>query len=301
MDQVYDIAIVGAGIAGMTAAIYAVRANKKVIVFESKTYGGQIISSEKIANYPALPGVSGVELSQKIYHQMNNLGVEIEYTEVASIDDGEVKTIVTEDGRWQARAVILAVGSKDRELELPGEKELTGKGISYCATCDGGFYKNKPVAVVGGGNTALYDALYLSDIASKVYLIHRREEFRGDAHLVDKVHEKKNVEFVMNSRVTKLLSDDVLTGVEVRNDENKKSEIKVDGLFVAIGRVPATEQFDELVKLDESGYIKAGEDCHTSRPGIFVAGDCRTKSLRQLVTASSDGAMAATEAVKYLK
>lgn len=301
MDQVYDIAIVGAGIAGMTAAIYAVRANKKVIVFESKTYGGQIISSEKIANYPALPGVSGVELSQKIYHQMNNLGVEIEYTEVASIDDGEVKTIVTEDGGWQARTVILAVGSKDRELELPGEKELTGRGISYCATCDGGFYKNKPVAVVGGGNTALYDALYLSDIASKVYLIHRREEFRGDAHLVDKVHEKKNVEFVMNSRVTKLLSDDVLTGVEVRNDENKKSEIKVDGLFVAIGRVPATEQFDELVKLDESGFIKAGEDCHTSKSGIFVAGDCRTKSLRQLVTASSDGAMAATEAVKYLK
>lgn len=318
MQKPYDVAIIGAGIAGMTAAIYAARANKSVVVFEGKTYGGQIITSEKIANYPALPGVSGVELSKKIYQQMSDLGIKIKYLNVTEIHDDEEnwKEIVTDEydgsfcagekwdqelGVYTAKTVILAVGSIERELDLPGEKEFLGKGLSYCATCDGGFFKNKPVAVIGGGNTALYDALYLADVASKVYLVHRRNEFRGDQGLVDKVREKKNVEFVMESRPNKLLGDKKLEGVEVRNEDGKKRTLEVDGLFVAIGRVPATKQFEDLVKLDEDGYIKAGEDCHTSRTGVFVAGDCRTKSLRQLVTASSDGAMAATEAIKFLK
>ncbi len=299
--RIYDIAIIGGGMAGLTAAIYAARANKSVILFERKVYGGQILTSMKVSNYPGEPGISGYELMKSVYEQAKKYDVVFVDENVISIKDVAVKELETEDETFYARTIIIATGTKDRELDIPGEKEFLGHGLSYCATCDGAFHMDKPVAVVGGGNTALYDALYLSDIASKVYLIHRRDEFRGDAHLVEKLREKKNVEFVMESHPNKFLGDKKISGIEVINTAGKKRTLDVDGVFVAIGRVPATEQFKDIVKLDKDGYIVAGEDCHTSAEGIFVAGDCRTKTLRQLVTASSDGAMAATEAVHYLK
>lgn len=308
-DKIYDVVVIGAGMAGLTAAIYAVRANKKVLVLEGKTHGGQIITTFHIANYPGLPKVSGVDLMNSVYNQAKELGAEIEYAEVMKVkNEGEFKSVITEDfedgsdeGKYLARTVIIATGSSERRLELENEEKLTGRGISYCATCDGGFYKDKPVAVVGGGNTALYDALYLADVASKVYIVHRRNEFRGDAFLVDKLKTKENVEFVLESVPVKLIGEKRIEGLEVENLSHEKRTLTVDGIFVAVGRVPATEIFKDLVELDEGGYVKAGEDCHTSREGVFVAGDCRVKSLRQLVTASSDGAVAATEAVHYLK
>lgn len=308
-DKIYDVVVIGAGIAGLTAGIYVTRANKKVLVLESKTHGGQIITSFHIANYPGLPDVSGVDLMNSIYNQAKKLGAEVEYAEVMEVrDKGELKEVITEDyeegsdeGKYLARALIIATGSNERKLGLKNEEKFTGRGISYCATCDGGFYKEKPVAVIGGGNTALYDALYLADVASKVYLVHRRNEFRGDAFLVDKLKTKKNVEFVLESVPSELLGEKKIEGLEVENLNHEKRTLEVDGIFVAVGRVPATEIFKDLVELDEGGYVRAGEDCHTSKEGIFVAGDCRVKSLRQLVTASSDGAVAATEAVHYLK
>ena len=299
MSKEYDIAIIGAGMAGLTAAIYAVRAGKKVAVLERNAYGGQIITSTKIANYPGVPGVSGLELMRGVYEQAKKLGAEILDEEAEAVDfGGEMKKIKTDEGEILAKAVIVATGSHEKALGLPDEEKFTGHGISYCATCDGGFYKDKPVVVVGGGNTALYDALYLSDISSKVYIVHRRNEFRGQPFLVEKLREKGNVEFVMDSKPVRYIGDEKISGLEVEGPEGKRT-FDVAGIFVAIGRVPATEIFTELNK-DEGGYIEAGEDCHTNIDGVFVAGDCRTKNLRQLVTASGDGAVAATEAVHYL-
>ena len=306
---IYDVAIIGAGMAGLTAAIYAARANKSVIVLEGKTHGGQIITSHKIANYPGIPSVSGVDLMNNVYEQAKKLGAVIEYEEVLGAElDGKIKVIRTEDDSdiksfdsdVYAASVIIAVGAHERKLGLENEDALTGHGISYCATCDGGFYKNKPVAVVGGGNSALYEAIYLSDIASKVYIVQHRSVFHGDAILVDKLREKENVEFVMDSTPIKYIGEKKVEGLVVENSEHERRELVVDGIFVAIGRVPATEIFNGQIEL-ENGYIKADEDCHTSISGVFVAGDCRTKSVRQLITAASDGAVAATAAVEYLK
>lgn len=297
----YDIIIIGAGIAGMTAAIYAKRAGKSVLILEEKMYGGQIIQTTKIANWPGDPGISGVDLSQKIYHQMNNLGIKFEYDKVLEVkNEDTTKRIICEDDEYQARAIIIAVGSVDRMLGLPREQALVGRGISYCATCDGAFYRNKPVAVIGGGNTALYDALYLADIASKVYIVHRRNQFRGDKYLSDLLHTRPNVEFVMESTPSEILGDKKVEGLMVENSSGNLQTLNVAGIFVAIGRTPATAIFKNLVKLDDAGYIVAGEDCVTSAPGVFVAGDCRTKSVRQLVTAAADGAVAVSEAVKFL-
>lgn len=299
-EKVYDVIIVGAGIAGMTAAIYARRAGKSTLVLEGKAYGGQIVNTFSIANWPGEPGVSGVDLAKKIYKQAKDLGAEIEFEEVLAVKDaGDKKEIKTDEGVYLGRALILAVGSRDREMEIPREKELTGHGVSYCATCDGAFYKGKDVAVVGGGNTAFYEALYLADVAKKVYLVHRRDGFRADAALVEKVQAKKNVEFVLKVHPVELVGEKKVEGLVVEGEDGRQT-LAVDGVFVAIGRVPATKVFSELVELDEKGYIVAGEDCHTSYTGIFVAGDCRTKTTRQLVTAASDGAVAANEAVQYL-
>ena len=296
-----DIAIIGAGIAGLTAAIYAARANKKVVVLEGKTHGGQIITTDKIANYPGISGISGVDLMNNVYEQVKSLGVKVEYAEVLSVNlDGDIKEIVTEEGAFYANSVIIAVGACEKKLGLKNEDRFTGRGISYCATCDGGFYKNKAVAVVGGGNSALYEALYLSNIASKVYLIQHSNKFRGDAILVDKLSDIKNVEFVMDSKPVEYLGERRIEGLVIEDSSQKKRELKVDGIFVAIGRVPATEIFKDQIEL-ENGYIKADENCHTSKDGVFVAGDCRTKNVRQLITAASDGAVAASEAIEYLK
>lgn len=299
--KMYDIIIIGAGPAGLTAAIYGKRALKSVLVLEAVSYGGQIINTLDIENYPVEPHISGFDFATKLYNQAKDFGAEIKFEKVTNIEDkNDYKEIITSKNTYQAKTVIIATGADNRKLGIDNEDKLVGKGVSYCATCDGNFFKNKDVAVVGGGNTALEDALYLSNVASKVYLIHRRDTFRGDPVIVEKLKLQKNIEFIYNSNVTKLLADDVLTGIEVTNNDGSIKEILISGLFVAIGKVPENENFKKLINLDESGYIIASEDCHTNIPGIFVAGDNRVKELRQLVTATSDGAIAATEAIKYL-
>ncbi len=297
----YDIVIVGAGPAGLTAAIYARRASKKVLVLEAKSYGGQIINTLDIENYPVEAHISGFDFATKLYNQAKDLGAEIIFEKVVDINDKDnIKEIITTKNTYSAKAVIIATGSENRKLGLANEDQLVGKGISYCATCDGAFYKGKTVAVVGGGNTALEDALYLADVASKVYLIHRRDEFRGEDSTVSHLKEKDNIEFVYNSNITKLNATERLESIEITNKDSSVKTIDVDGLFIAVGRIPENQNFAKLINLDESGYVKAGEDCITNVAGIFVAGDNRIKEVRQLVTATSDGAIAATNAVKYI-
>jgi len=297
----YDVVIIGAGPAGLTAAIYTRRAAKKVLVLEAKVYGGQIVNTLDIENYPAEEHISGYDFATKLYNQAKNLGAEIVFEKVISIEaNGRQKKVITTDNVYEAGSIIIATGSENKKLGLPNEDQLIGKGISYCATCDGAFYKNKKVAVVGGGNTALEDALYLADVAEKVYLIHRRSEFRGEDSTVSRLKGKENIQFVLNSNVTKLNAGNKLESIEVASTDGKVRTIKIDGLFVAIGRIPESKAFANLIKLDDAGYIEADEKCHTNVDGIFVAGDSRTKDVRQLVTAASDGAIAATEAVKYI-
>lgn len=297
----YDVIVIGAGSAGLTAAVYARRAEKKVLVIEAMAYGGQIINTLDIENYPAEEHISGFDFATKLYNQAKNLGAEVLFEQVTEIKDSKnEKTVITAKNSYKSKTIIIATGSSNRKLGLEKEDELTGKGISYCATCDGAFYKQKKVAVVGGGNTALEDAMYLADVAKKVYLIHRRNEFRGEDSSVRRLKAKKNVEYVLSSNVTELIGEDKLKGIEVENDQGKIRKIEIDGLFVAIGRIPANQIFAELIELDEAGYIMAGENCHTNVRGIFAAGDNRVKDVRQLVTAASDGAVAATEAVKYM-
>ena len=297
----YDIIIIGAGPAGLTAAIYARRASKNVLVLEAKSYGGQIINTLDIENYPVEAHISGFDFATKLYNQTKELGAEIKFEKVVDINDkGQVKEVITTKNTYTAKAVIIATGSENRKLGIEKEDELIGKGISYCATCDGAFFRKKNVAVVGGGNTALEDALYLSDLVNKVYLIHRRDEFRGEESTVRRLKEKENIEFVYNSNVTKLNANERLESIEVTNKDGSTRTIEVDGLFVAVGRIPENENFAKLINLDNSGYIIANEDCKTNVAGIFVAGDNRTKEVRQLVTATSDGAIAATAAIKYI-
>ncbi len=298
----YDIIIVGAGPAGMTAAIYARRAAKTVLVLEAVTFGGQILNTPDIENYPVEAHISGFEFSNKVYEQAKGLGAEFVFEKAVEIvDEGGIKTVVTPKNRYQAKAVILATGSENRKLGLEGEDRLVGRGVSYCATCDGNFYRNKTVAVVGGGNTALEDALYLSDLAQKVYLIHRRDSFRGDDTNAARLKEKANVEIIYNANVTGLIAEKRLKAIEVTDKlDGSTRQIELNGLFIAVGRVPENQNFASLVQLDDAGYAASGEDCHTRTPGLFVAGDNRAKALRQLVTATADGAMAATEAVKYV-
>lgn len=298
----YDIIIVGAGPAGMTAAIYARRAAKTVLVLEAVTFGGQILNTPDIENYPVEAHISGFEFSNKVYEQAKGLGAEFVFEKAVEIvDEGDTKTVVTPKNRYQAKAVILATGSENRKLGLEGEDRLVGRGVSYCATCDGNFYRNKTVAVVGGGNTALEDALYLSDLAQKVYLIHRRDSFRGDDTNAARLKEKANVEIIYNANVTGLIAEKRLKAIEVTHKlDGSTRQIELNGLFIAVGRVPENQNFASLVQLDDAGYAASGEDCHTRTPGVFVAGDNRAKALRQLVTATADGAMAATEAVKYV-
>ena len=293
----YDIVIVGAGPAGLTAAIYARRANKKVLVLEANTYGGQIINTQSIENYPVNPGISGFDFATKLYNQAKDLGTEIKFEKVTNISETEVTT--TRE-TYKTKTIILATGADNRKLNLENEEKLTGKGVSYCATCDGAFYKNKTVAIQGGGNTAVEDAIYLSDIAETVYLIHRRDTFKADEILVNQMKEKENIQTIMNARITKLNGGDKLESVDLTNDNNETITLNIDGLFIAVGQVPETENFKTIINTNEQGYIIATEDCKTNIKNIFVAGDNRTKTLRQLVTATSDGAIAATEAVKYL-
>ena len=298
----YDIIVVGAGPAGLTAAIYARRAAKSVLVLEAKAWGGQIINTPDIENYPVVAHISGADFANQLYEQAKALGAEVKLEKAVGLEDlGKAKLVRTTASEYEAGAVILATGSENRKLGVDREQEFIGKGVSYCATCDGNFFRRRDVAVVGGGNTALEDALYLAELANKVYLIHRRDEFRGEEATAARLREKENVTFVLNSTVTALLGDKRLNGVEVTDKfSGEKRTLEVKGLFVAVGRIPENENFRALIELDKAGYAVAGEDCHTRVPGVFVAGDNRTKELRQLVTAASDGAIAATEAVKYL-
>ncbi|MED9933211.1 MAG: thioredoxin-disulfide reductase [Catenibacillus sp.] len=298
----YDMIIVGAGTAGLSAAIYGARAGKNVLVLEANTYGGQIVRSPEVENYPGIAHISGYEFAQNLYDQAVNLGAAVEFENVVEIRaDGQEKYVVTEDNEYTARAVILATGAVNRPLGVDGEDDFVGAGISYCATCDGAFFKGKDVAVVGGGSTALEDALFLSAYCRKVYLIHRRDAFRGEQKYVDNLKTKDNIEFVLNSQVTALKGNDFLEAVDVKNKVSGETvTLPVSGLFVAIGQMPQNGPFAGLINLDDGGYIAAGEDCRTNVEGIFTAGDCRTKTVRQLTTAASDGAAAALAACEYL-
>lgn len=296
-----DIIIIGAGPAGLTAAIYARRASKSVLVLEAMSYGGQIINTPHIENYPVAAHISGFDFATKVYEQAKALGAEVKFQKALEIrDNGDTKTVVTAKGEYEAKAVIIATGSKNRPLGVDGEKKLVGRGISYCATCDGAFFRGKIVAVVGGGNTALEDALYMADIAEKVYLIHRRDSFRGEEASAEKLQTLGNVELVLNSQVTKLNADKRLQSIEVTDKQGKVRTLEVSGLFVAVGRIPENQPFAPLIELDSAGYAIAAENCRTKTKGIFVAGDNRVKDVRQLVTATADGAVAATEAVHYI-
>lgn len=290
----YDLIIIGAGPAGLTAALYGLRANKTVLVLESKNYGGQIINANNIENYPGIKNISGYDFATNLYNQVINLNGIFKFEQVTKIT--EDKKVITNKNEYQAKAIIIATGTERRKLNLPNENELIGKGISYCATCDGNFFKNKNVAIIGGGNTALEDALYLSNIVNKVYLIHRRNEFRGEAKYVEELKNKTNVKLILNSNITSLNGKDTLESITVNNEK-----IKVQGLFIAIGQVPQNQIFNNVVNLDSNGYIITDNDLHTKTKGIYAAGDTRVKSLRQLTTAVSDGSIAATNAIKEME
>ena len=296
-----DVAIIGAGTAGLTAAIYARRAGSSVTVFEGEAPGGQIINTPEIDNFPGLPGISGYEYANKLYEQAQALGAEFVFDKVKKVSGSfeEGFSILGEYGATcEAKTLIIASGVKRREMGLAGEQEFTGRGISYCATCDGAFFKGKTVAVFGGGNTAVEDAIYLTGICEKVYIIHRRNQFRADAALVDELLSHDNVETKLCFTVSGLRGEDKITAVELTNIDGSKEELTTDALFVAIGLIPENSVFQDIVEHDEAGYVVAGEDCITSAEGVFAAGDCRTKEVRQLVTAASDGAVAAVAASK---
>ena len=296
-----DMIIVGAGTAGLSAAIYAQRSGLKALVLEGNAYGGQIVNTPDIENYPGIAHISGFDFATNLYQQALDLGAKVQYEKVVEvIDDGEIKTVKTTKNEYQTKALILATGLVRRHIGLPNEERFMGKGVSYCATCDGAFFKNKVVAVNGGGNVALEDAQYLADLCEKVYVIHRRDAFRAEQAEINRILEKKNIECVYDSTVTKLNGNDHLESIEVRDKEGNTRQLDVAALFVAIGQIPLNEAFKNIVDLDESGYIKADELGYTNHPGIFAAGDCRVKSLRQLATAASDGANAATSAYHYL-
>ena len=295
----YDIIIIGAGPAGMTSAIYALRANKKVLILEAKTYGGQIVNANLVENYPGIPNISGFDLATNMYEQVKKLNGEIKFEPVIRIEDN--LKVVTPSNEYQSRAIIIATGAENRKLNIENEEKLVGKGVSYCATCDGNFYKGKNVAVVGGGNTALEDAIYLSNIANKVYLIHRRDEFRGENKYLEELKKHNNVKFITNSNVIKLNSNDKLNSIEIKNNDRNTETIEVDGIFIAVGQKPNNLIFKNIIELDNNGYIKSTDGVHTNKEKIYVAGDTRVKDLRQLATAISDGAIAATTAIKEME
>ena len=302
-EKIYDIGIIGGGTAGMTAAIYGQRAGKQTVIIEGSTFGGQITSSPNVENYPGIASVSGSEFSMNLLDQATKLGAETVMEQVTGIVDGEngVKVIHTTGKEYRCRSVILATGVTHRHLGVPNEERLTGAGVSYCATCDGMFFRGRDVAVVGGGSTALQDAEFLSDYCRKVYLIHRRDEFRGEENIVKRLDEKENVEFILSTTVRDIIGDQTVERLILNNKKTgKEYKLEVSGIFIAVGHITQNEIFADIVRLDENGFVLAAEDCVTSHPGIFAAGDCRTKEVRQLTTAAADGAVAALAACKYI-
>lgn len=291
----YDIAVIGGGPAGYTAAIYGARAGRRVVLFEKGSPGGQMGITSQIENYPAFETIDGLTLAMKMEEQVKKAGVDIVRTAVTSTDlSRPIKTIATSRGDYSAGAVIVATGAEPRRLDIPGEREYASRGVSYCATCDGMFYKSKTVIVNGGGNTALDDALYLSNICAKVIIVHRREGFRAARHELERAERKENIEFKLNAALTEIIgTDGCVSGARLVYTSGEEETVPCDGVFVAIGRTPSTELFKGQLELDHAGYIVAGEDTKTSLAGVFAAGDVRTKVLRQIVTATADGAVAA--------
>jgi len=303
MSQIYDMIIIGSGPAGLAAAVYGQRAKLDLIVIEKQMIsGGQIINTLEVDNYPGLPGIGGFELGQKFREHAEKLGtafVTDEVKEVRINEDG-TRTVVGAEADYTAKTVVIASGAEHSLLGVPGEKELTGSGVSYCATCDGNFYRNKVTAVVGGGDVALGDALYLARLCQKVYLIHRRDSFRGAKVLEDKVRAAENIELVLDSTVEEIRGEGQVKAILVKNKKSgAESELAIDGLFIAVGIVPESKSFPFL-ETDERGYVLADETCETNVPGVYAAGDVRKKQLRQVITAVADGANAVESAVRYL-
>ena len=297
----YDIIIVGAGPAGLTAAVYARRAGKSVLVLEKDTFGGQVTFSPKLENYPGFQEISGNELAQRMLEQAMALGAEIDMDTVTEVLDGEVKTVVGEAGRYEARSVIIAAGARHRRLNLPGEEEFIGNGISFCAVCDGAFYKDQHVAVIGGGNTALQEIALLADICKKVTVVQNLAFLTGEEKMIQLLQSKNNIDYIYNTVVTGYEGETNLQAIRLLNTETQEtSRLEIDGIFLAIGTAPENDAYQKVAKLNEYGYIVSDESCRTETPGIFVAGDCRTKAYRQVATAISDGAAAALNACRFL-
>lgn len=298
----YDIIIVGGGTAGLSAAVYGSRAGKRVLILAGRQPGGQIVNSPEVENYPGIQKISGFGFVKALQEQALRLGAEVKNVQVERIKQETFgMTVETGQEKYSCQSIILAAGVVQRKLGLEKEQELTGKGVSYCAVCDGAFYRGKDVAVIGGGNTALEDAVFLSQYCRRVYVVHRRDQFRGEARLVNLLAGKENVQFIMESTVTALQGDEKLESIFIKNQVTKVvHEREVSGIFIAVGQIPCNEPFADVVQVDESGYVLADETCQTTQPGIFAAGDCRTKKVRQLVTAAADGAVAALGACEFV-
>ena len=298
----YDIIIIGAGPAGLTAAIYARRANKSVLLLEKSVFGGQITFSPKIENYPGFESLSGNELADKMVEQTLGLGADVEIETAIKIENGEIKKVYTEEGScFEAKVVIIATGAKHRRLNLPNEEKFIGEGISFCAVCDGAFYKDKTVALIGGGNSALQEAILLSETSQKVYIIQNLDFLTGEAKLQEIINSRKNIEILLGTVVNSIKDTDEFSAIEIKNvNSGEILTLNIDGMFVAIGLEPENENFKDVVALDERGYVDANESCFTTTKGIFVAGDCRKKAVRQVTTATADGATAAIEAIRYI-
>ena len=304
MSDIYDLAILGGGPAGITAAIYASRARLNTIWIDKNfAPGGQITATYEVDNYPGMPGISGMDLGEAFGEHARKLGLEPKREKILSLENisGEIRTIRTKKNEYQAKTVILAFGAEHRKLDIPGEDDLGGLGVSYCATCDGAFYKDRTAVVVGGGNVAAEDAVFLSGLCKKVYLIHRRDQLRADKAIQERVFACENIEMIWDSVPLEILGQDEVKGIRIRNVKTEEERtLDTDGVFIAVGIVPNTALVKDMLELDEGGYIRANEEGITSVPGIFAAGDIRTKALRQVVTAVSDGANAVASAQKYL-
>lgn len=299
--SVYDIIIIGGGPAGLTAALYARRANKSVLILEKGAFGGQITFSPKVENIPGFLSLSGNEFADHLVEQVLEQGAEVEVCEAQKILDGEVKTVVTDCGEFQAKAVIIATGARHRLLGLEREKEFIGDGISFCAVCDGAFYQGKTVAVIGGGNSALQEAILLSEQCKQVFVVQNLDSLTGEQKLRENLAARPNVQIILGTVVDAILGEDTLTGIRVKHvADDTLSDLAIDGMFVAIGLIPQNEPFANVIKLNSYGYADADESCLTNTPGIFVAGDCRSKKIRQVTTSAADGAVAALAACDYI-